>query len=259
MITQPMATGITPGIVSGIPSASAPATIPHTDSACDCAVYCSARDPNNPLGISQEELHDALVNRHGAALQSRLDKAIVGVAGLGGLGSHIAVHLARLGIGRLVLVDFDVVDISNLNRQQYTLADIGMPKTQALLHHLQAVNPYLVYAPYTERITAENAARLFAECDIVCEAFDHAEQKAMLIETLLTQLPNVRIVAGNGMAGYGSANAIGTAQPIQRLYVSGDGQSDLSGQLPLMEPRVAVCAAHQAMMVLRLVAGEQAP
>lgn len=213
----------------------------------------------NPLGVSQAELHAALVERHGAALQSRLDKAVVGVAGLGGLGSNIAVYLARMGVGRLVLVDFDVVDISNLNRQQYVLSDIGTPKPQALLRHLRAMNPYLVYETHTVRITAGNAASLFAACDIVCEAFDHAEQKAMLIETLLTQLPQVQLVSGNGMAGCGSANAIRTAQPLQRLYVSGDGQSDLSDQLPLMAPRVAVCAAHQAMMVLRLVAGERTP
>ena len=95
--------------------------------------------------LTQKELHDALAGRHGAAVQAKLDRAAVGVAGLGGLGSHIAVSLARLGVGRLVLVDFDVVDVTNLNRQHYTMKDIGIPKTLALLEQLEAINPYLNY------------------------------------------------------------------------------------------------------------------
>ena len=118
--------------------------------------------------LTQEELHAALVERHGAAIQDKLDRAAVGIAGLGGLGSNIAVHLARLGVGRLVLVDFDVVDITNLNRQHYTMKDIGIPKTLALQEQLEAINPYLNYETYTERVIPANAARLFAGCDVVC-------------------------------------------------------------------------------------------
>ena len=121
--------------------------------------------------LTKEELHAALVERHGAEIQDKFDRASVGIAGLGGLGSNIAVHLARLGVGRLVLVDFDVVDITNLNRQHYTMKDIGIPKTLALLEQLEAINPYLNYETYTERVIPANAVRLFAGCDVVCEAF----------------------------------------------------------------------------------------
>ena len=209
--------------------------------------------------LTQEELHAALVERHGAAIQDRLDRASVGIAGLGGLGSNIAVHLARLGVGRLVLVDFDVVDITNLNRQHYTMKDIGIPKTLALLEQLEAINPYLNYETYTERVIPANAVRLFAGCDVVCEAFDRADQKAMLIETLLVRLPDTPIVSGSGMAGYGSANAMRIEQKFSRLYVCGDGMSDIADGIGLMAPRVAVCAAQQATMAMRLLLGEREP
>lgn len=211
------------------------------------------------MRLTQEELHAALVERHGADIQQKLDRASVGIAGLGGLGSNIAVHLARLGVGRLVLVDFDTVDVTNLNRQHYTMKDIGVPKTLALLEQLEEINPYLQYEPYTERVIPANVTRMFAGCDVVCEAFDRADQKAMLIETLLERLPDTVVVSGSGMAGYGSANAIRTERCFGRLYVCGDGTSDIADGVGLMAPRVAVCAAQQATMVLRLLLGETAP
>ncbi|HIY52820.1 MAG TPA: sulfur carrier protein ThiS adenylyltransferase ThiF [Candidatus Agathobaculum merdavium] len=211
------------------------------------------------MRLTQEELHAALVERHGADIHQKLDRASVGIAGLGGLGSNIAVHLARLGVGRLVLVDFDTVDVTNLNRQHYTMKDIGVPKTLALLEQLEEINPYLQYEPYTERVIPANVERMFAGCDVVCEAFDRADQKAMLIETLLERLPDTVVVSGSGMAGYGSANAIRTERCFGRLYVCGDGTSDIADGVGLMAPRVAVCAAQQATMVLRLLLGETAP
>ena len=211
------------------------------------------------MRLTREELHAALTQRHGAAVQQRLDCAAVGIAGLGGLGSNIAVHLARLGVGRLVLVDFDTVDVTNLNRQHYTMRDLGRAKTDALLEQLMEINPYLDYQTYTTRVTPDNAAQLFAGCDVVCEAFDRADQKAMLIETLLERLPDTVVVSGSGMAGYGSVNAMHTERRFARLYVCGDGTSDIADGVGLFAPRVAACAAQQANMVLRLLLGETAP
>lgn len=211
------------------------------------------------MRLTQEQLHAALVERHGADIQQKLDHAAVGIAGLGGLGSNIAVFLARLGVGRLVLVDFDTVEISNLNRQHYTMRDLGRPKADALRDQLIEINPYLDYKTYTMRVTPENAPQLFADCDVVCEAFDRADQKAMLIETLLAHLPDTPIVSGSGMAGCSSANAIRTERRFARLYLCGDGTSDIADGVGLMAPRVAVCAAHEATMVLRLLLGYTEP
>ncbi|MDY3619156.1 sulfur carrier protein ThiS adenylyltransferase ThiF [Agathobaculum sp.] len=209
--------------------------------------------------LTCDELHAALIERHGADIQDKLDRARVGVAGLGGLGSNIAVHLARLGVGTLVLADCDVIEVSNLNRQHYTMKDIGIPKTLALLEQLEAINPYLNYETYTERIIPANAVRLFADCDIVCEAFDRADQKAMLTEALLAGLPEIRVVSGSGMAGWDSPNRMTVRRPFPRLYLCGDSTSSLEDGLDLMAPRVALCAAQQATVVLRLLLGENEP
>lgn len=209
--------------------------------------------------ITQEELRAALVSRHGEETQRRLERACVGVAGLGGLGSPIAVHMARLGVGKLVLVDFDTVDLTNLNRQHYRIQDVGIPKTLALLEQLEAINPYLNYETYTERICPANAKALFQHCDVICEAFDRADQKAMLIETLCAALPETPLICGSGMAGAASANRIVTRRAFKNLYICGDGESDIADGGGLFSPRVAVCAAHQSTMALRLLLSQKEP
>ena len=203
--------------------------------------------------LTKEQLHDALVERHGADIQAKLDKACVGIAGLGGLGSNLAIFLARLGVGHLILVDFDVVDITNLNRQHYTMKDLGIPKTLALVEQLEAINPYLTYETYTERVVPSNVERLFSGCDVVVEAFDKPDQKAMLVRELLMQCPKTIVVSGNGMAGYADANEIRTCQVMKRLYVCGDQSTDVGNGIGLIAPRVAVCAAHEANKVLQLI------
>lgn len=206
--------------------------------------------------LSKKELEAALVERHGAEVQQKLSAAKVGIAGLGGLGSNIAIHMARLGVGTLVLVDFDCVELSNLNRQQYFIDNLGLPKAEILAAQLRYINPYLDYQTHQVRITPENAAELFSGCDVVCEAFDKPDQKAMLIETLLAETSDIPIVSGTGMAGYDSPNTITSKQRMSRLYVCGDDVSDVNDGLALMAPRVALCAAHESTVALRLLLGE---
>ena len=208
--------------------------------------------------VSRAALEAALTARHGAVAQARFSAASVGVAGLGGLGSHIAVLLARLGVGRLVLADFDKVDVTNLHRQHYFLPHLGRYKTEALAEQLQQINPWLTYETHTVQVTADNAPALFRGCQVVCEAFDQPDQKAMLVQVLLTGLPDAVVVAASGMAGTGSANTITTRKAMGRLWLCGDGESDVA-QGTLTAPRVAVCAAHQANLVMRLLLGETEP
>lgn len=209
--------------------------------------------------MDRKTLEQALIARHGAENQKIFAAATVGVAGLGGLGSHIAVHLARLGVGRLVLADFDKVDVTNLNRQHYCIPHLGRYKTEALAEQLRQINPWLDYEIHTCKVTADNACTLFQGCQVVCEAFDKAEEKAMLTQAILTGLPDTLLVAGSGMAGSGSANAIRTRKAMGRFYLCGDEESDIDQGQGLMAPRVAVCAAHQATMVMRLLLGETEP
>ena len=202
----------------------------------------------------REDWNNALVQRHGKELFEAFSSARVAVCGLGGLGSNIAYALARAGIGRLILIDFDRVDITNLHRQQYKADQIGMYKTEALRENLMEIAPYISLEAHTERITEENAVRLLKDADIVCEAFDEAEAKAMLAETVLTQMKDKYLVAASGMAGMGRANSIKTRRISNRFYLCGDEMSEVSDEMGLVAPRVALCAAHQAHTVLRIIA-----
>lgn len=205
---------------------------------------------------TREEWLKALEARHGRELQKAFSAAAVAVCGLGGLGSNIAIALARAGIGKLILIDFDRVDISNLHRQQYKAGQTGMYKTEALNENLKETAPYLETELHTIRISEENAAELLNGADIICEAFDDAESKAMLTNLVLESMPEKYLVAASGMAGLGSANAVKTRKVTEKFYLCGDGVSDVKDGVGLVAPRVMLCAAHQAHMVIRILAKE---
>lgn len=202
---------------------------------------------------SADVLEHMMASRHSPHVHARVKQACVGIAGLGGLGSNIAAILARTGVGHLILADFDTVEPSNLNRQNYYISHLGMPKAKATTALLHEINPFIQIEAHQVYIDTSNAVSLFGSCDIVCEAFDNPDCKAELVSTLLSETQNLRIVAGSGMAGYGSCNEIITKRRMSRLYVCGDEKTAAENGVGLMAPRVSVCAGHQANMVLRLL------
>ena len=208
---------------------------------------------------SREVMREALNIRHGEDLQNKISAARVAVCGLGGLGSNIAIALARAGVGHLHLIDFDRVDLTNLNRQQYAVGQLGQYKTDALRETLALISPYCDVTCDTIQVTEENLPDLLKTEDYICEAFDRAEAKAMLVSGVLEHFPEKYLVAASGLAGLGSANTIQTSRVSQRFYLCGDGTSDSSVGLGLVASRVLVCAAHEANMILRLIAGETEP
>ena len=205
--------------------------------------------------MTREEWYSTLVMRHGEALQQKLSEAHVAVCGLGGLGSNVAISLARAGVGTLHLIDFDNVDISNLHRQQYTVSQLGMYKTEALKQTLSEIAPYCNVITHTEKLTEENLS-LLSDCGIICECFDNAECKAMLVNGVAEHYPNKYIVAASGMSGLHTGNTIITKSLGKRLYICGDGISDVADDGTLFAPRVMLCAAHQANTILRIIAGK---
>ena len=202
---------------------------------------------------TKEEWYAALSERHGEKMQKNLSSATVAICGLGGLGSNIAFALARAGIGKLILIDFDSVDITNLHRQQYKANQIGMNKTEALKENLSEIAPYVITETHTVCITEDNAEALLEKADIICEAFDDADCKAMLTNLVLERMPEKYLVAASGMAGFGSANTIQTRRISKRFYICGDGTSDVQSEGSLVASRVMLCAAHQAHAVLRIL------
>lgn len=204
---------------------------------------------------TREEVRQALELRHTKEMQEKISHASVAICGLGGLGSNIAFALARCGIGRLHFIDFDRVDLTNLNRQQYWMDQVGRPKPEALKEELLACNPYLEIETDFVRLTTENMGELLKKERYICEAFDVPEQKAMLTNYVLEHFPEKYLVGASGMAGYGNSNLIRTRKVFRNYYLCGDEISDAGECGGLMAPRVMLCAAHQANQILELILG----
>jgi len=197
---------------------------------------------------------DDLFAKHDPAVLAALRGSTVGVAGAGGLGSNVAISLARAGVGRLIIADFDRVEPSNLNRQQYFTRQIGRRKVEALRETLRGVNPFAEYTVHAVRVTRANVGRIFGEAEILVEAFDRAATKRMLIEAWLSLHPDRPIVAASGLAGYGKSRKLHTRR-MGTLYVCGDEESQCPKGVSPMAPRVAIVANLQANLVVELLVG----
>ena len=203
-----------------------------------------------------DELDALLTARHTPGVHEVIKGSTIGIAGVGGLGSAIAIALTRTGIGHLIIADFDIVEPSNLNRQQFFLDQIGLPKVYALRDTLSRINPNVRVTACHLRLTPTNITEVLGHAQVLVEAFDLAEQKVMLIETFAARFPDRPIVTGSGMAGYGPANTVQTQQVANNLYLCGDGSTAAAPGTGLMAPRVGVAAHHQANAVLRLLLGQ---
>lgn len=202
-----------------------------------------------------ENLKRLFFSRHERKLIPTLRQAVVGIAGAGGLGSNIAVSLARVGIGKLVIADFDLIDSSNLNRQQYFLQQIGEPKVKALKNNLEKINPWSDYEIHEIKITRANVGKVFGECHILLEAFDQAEMKEMLLDRWTSLFPERPIIMASGLAGFGKNELLKTRK-LGNIYVCGDEISEPRKGISPMAPRVAIVANMQANLALELILGD---
>jgi len=192
-------------------------------------------------------------------LRARLHASSVAVVGCGGLGSNVAAMLLRSGVRNLTLIDFDAVDASNLNRQLFFADQIGRLKTEALAETLLRIDPDAHLTLHSLRVTAENLVDLVRDADVVVEAVDRADTKAMVVNTCMEALPDTPLVTASGLAGYGSANSIATERPCDNLYLVGDLESDVNAGHPLFASRVMVASAHEAHAAIRRLLGFEEP
>lgn len=204
-----------------------------------------------------EELEALMAARHGPGVHEKMKRARVGVAGCGGLGSAVAITLARLGIGALRLVDFDIVEPSNLNRQQFFIDQIGRMKTDALAENLKRINPYVRIEAIQTRLGRNNIAATFAGCDAVAECFDDPACKRDMTVAMRREMPGVPLVTVSGIAGTGPAKAIGARKVFENVWLVGDETSETAPGMGLLAPRVAVAAGHQANLIMRILLGEE--
>ncbi|MHC4618153.1 MAG: sulfur carrier protein ThiS adenylyltransferase ThiF [Planctomycetota bacterium] len=190
------------------------------------------------------------------AISKKLKQATVGIAGLGGLGSTVAVALARAGIGRLIIADFDSIELGNLTRQQYFTDQIGQSKVDCTIENLRRINPDVKVTGHREKLNAENAPVIFAGADVIAECFDKAQEKQMLVETVLTKMQKTIVVSVSGLAGYGKSNAIRTRRISPRHILVGDGRTGIDSEPILLAPRVGVAACHQANAIVEVIIDE---
>ncbi|MCK4637846.1 MAG: sulfur carrier protein ThiS adenylyltransferase ThiF [Bacteroidales bacterium] len=181
-----------------------------------------------------------------------LQTKTIGIAGCGGLGSNCAVALARVGAGKLIIADFDEVEKNNLNRQYYFFDQIGEKKVIALKDNIKKINPEVNVRAYDIKLNPESLIKIFSSCDIIVEAFDLAEMKQMIIETVLSKMPGKTIISGLGVAGWGGNDSIKTRQ-VGDLYICGDEKTETSENMPPLAPKVGIVANMQANLVLEII------
>lgn len=188
-------------------------------------------------------------------IKNNLSSKTIGIAGCGGLGSNCAVALVRVGVGKLIIADFDVIEESNLNRQYFFFNQIGKYKAPTLKENLNLINPKVIVSDHVIKLTSKEIVELYKECDVIVEAFDKAEMKEMIVETVLSEFPEKSIVCGVGLAGWGGNNLIKTEQ-YRKLYIVGDRKSETSENDPPLAPRVGVVANMMANVVLEIILGK---
>lgn len=199
-----------------------------------------------------KNLEKKFFSKHDPRILPLLRVSVVGIAGAGGLGSSVAVSLARAGIGKLIIVDFDRIEISNLNRQQYFWTQVGKVKVRALLENLRKINPFSEYVGYQRRITPKNVKTIFGKADLLIEAFDRAGQKQMLIESWIAHFPDRPIIAASGLSGWGRNQKI-RQRRVGNLYICGDEESEPARGISPMAPRVGIVASMQANLAVELL------
>ncbi len=178
----------------------------------------------------------------------KISDVTVGVAGCGGIGSNCSQNLVRCGFRRFLLVDYDTVEPSNLNRQFFFYDQIGKEKVEMLKNNLLMINPDLDIATVVDRVTPDNMREIFKECSVIIEGFDDPVAKREIVEGFIGS--NKLIVAVSGIAGSGNSDLIVTKKINKNFYVVGDFRSEVSDTLPPYSPYISIAAAKQADIVL---------
>lgn len=183
---------------------------------------------------------------------TQIQNTKIGIAGCGGLGSNTASNLLRLGFKKFLLIDFDNIEETNLNRQFYFFNQIGLPKAQTLKSNLLLINPDADIEVIQTKITKENIHLLFSDCDIIVEGFDKVKYKTMLIEELSPTKP---CVTATGLGNYFDVDGIAKRKINKNLIIIGDSISDVDKGVSPLSPGVSTACGKQAAGVLEFVLG----
>jgi sulfur carrier protein ThiS adenylyltransferase len=199
-------------------------------------------------------LYDQITARNSADIKEKIKQAVIGIAGCGGLGSNAAIALARIGVKKLVIIDFDKVEPSNINRQQYFITDIGKNKTDALALFIKRVNPFVEVEKHLIKLSLKNIFYIYKDCPIIIEAFDKVSEKVMILKAFKDKrFKNKFLITASGLAGYSSSNLIKTNKLSDNIFTCGDNKNEGNEKNGLMAPRVIIAAGHQANLAVSLI------
>ncbi len=211
---------------------------------------------NLKKGIDKNDFNAKFTSKNSPLISENIKQITIGIAGCGGLGSNAAIALVRAGIQNIVIVDYDKVEISNLNRQQFILEDVGNFKVDSLEKYLKSINPFITVVKYKTKLSKNNIYKIFENSRIVIEAFDTVASKSMLIKAFSDpRFKEKYLITGSGLAGYKSANVIKTKKVSKNIFVCGDNKTIPETSNGIMAPRVMITAGHQANTALRIIAG----
>ena len=188
----------------------------------------------------------------------KLKHICIGIAGCGGLGSNCAMALARVGVGTLIIADFDTVTAENLNRQYYFLDQVGQKKVLALRENIRKAAPETKVEAHDLRLGPTEVVKIFKDCHVIIEAFDQADQKLMIVQTVTEHFPDKFIIIGSGLAGYGENNDLRTRRS-GNMFICGDETREVSEDLPPLAPRVTTVAGMQANQALEIIMDNLSP
>jgi sulfur carrier protein ThiS adenylyltransferase len=198
--------------------------------------------------------YEQITARNTIDIKEKVKQAVIGIAGCGGLGSNAAIALARIGVKKLVIADFDKVEPSNLNRQQFFISDIGKNKTDALTSFINNINPFIIVEKHNIKLSLKNIFDIYEDCPIIIEAFDKVSEKTMIVEAFgNNRFKNKYLITASGLAGYSSSNIIKTNRLSKNIFICGDNRNEGNEKNGLMAPRVIITAGHQANMAVRLI------
>ena len=202
------------------------------------------------MSFSRDELLSA--NPEGVA-DSLKDKHVF-IGGAGGLGSNVATLLVRAGVGHITVVDYDVIDPSNINRQQFFYDQIGLVKVDALKENLERITPFVSINAISEKLTSENFDQLIpGDCDIIFECFDNPVCKADIVRFCMAKRRSIPVIAVSGIAGAGTAANIAVKNICSNLYMIGDDESAVEDGLGTLASRVMIAASLQAHTAISLL------
>jgi sulfur carrier protein ThiS adenylyltransferase len=182
---------------------------------------------------------------------AKLEATHIGIAGVGGLGSNIANALVRTGFKSFEIIDYDLIDASNLNRQNYFLDEIGQAKVDVTAKRLKQINPDVSVSTSKTKLDSKNIGNYFGSADIVFEAFDTIESKALILEVFGNT--DKLLIMGSGMAGISNRKDLKIHQLRKNVFVVGDGSTQVSQNNPPLAPRVIACASLMASVAIEQI------